>query len=193
MRFLLLLCLGLFATFTFGQDLLSIPTMPLRNWSGELPGQADLTSESVPLPQTFTSVNPVDAPSTIQPSTCTQNNGKTCPEWLHKLIGQYPPVNVPEQWDGQTDGFFTIGNGRRALHPDKKSWMLFAVAHAGMWASTAIAVRNYPRSKEQANSEYPAAAALTGMDLLLFKTINPALPLGPPVYAMIHYSRAASK
>jgi hypothetical protein len=138
-------------------------------------------------------VKPVDAPSATQPSTCTQNNGKACPERLHKLIGQYPPVEVSERWNGRPDGFFTLGNSRRALHPENKSWMLFAVAHAGMWASTAIAVRNYPRSKEQARSEYPAVAALTGMDLLLFKTISPALPLGPPVYAMIHYSRAAAK
>jgi hypothetical protein len=196
MRFLSLLCLGLlglFATFTFGQDLLSIQNMPPRTGSAEIPAPAKLSSESVSLPRTPASVNPVDAPSATQHSTCTLNDGKPCPEWLRTLIGQYPPVHVSERWNGQPDGFFTMGNGRRGLHPDKKSWMLFAVAHAGMWASTAIAVKNYPRSKEQANSEYPAVAALTGVDLLLFKTINPALPLGPPIYAMIHYSRAASR
>jgi hypothetical protein len=193
MRFLSLLCLGLFSTLTFGQDLLLIQNLPLRTGATDIPAPAKLGGESVSLPQMPSSANPVDAPSAIQPSTCTQNNGKTCPEWLHRLIGQYPPVAAHERWNGQADGFFTIGNGRRALRPDKKSWMLFAVAHAGMWASTAMAVRDFPRSKEQATSEYPAAAALTGMDLLLFKTISPALPVGPPIYAMIHYSRAASK
>lgn len=30
--------------------------------------------------------------SAAKQTTCTENNGKPCPEWLHKLIGQYPPV-----------------------------------------------------------------------------------------------------
>ena len=106
---------------------------------------------------------------------------------------QYPPIDVTERWNGQPDHFFTFGNARRALHPDKKSWLLFAAAHAGMWASTAIAVRNHRTSHEEAHSEYPAVAFMTGIDLLVFKTISPALSVGPPVYAMIHYSRAAAK
>jgi hypothetical protein len=194
MRFLLSICLGLFSTFTLGQDF-SIQNIPLRNASADIPSTARLTSDgqaSVPLRQTPTTTKLFDAPSAVQ-SSCTQRNGKPCPAWLHKLVGQYPPVAARERWNGKPDGLFTIGNGRRALHPDKKCWMLFAAAHAGMWASTVMAVRNFPASKEQADSEYPAAAVLTGMDLLLFKTINPALPLGPPVYAMVHYSRAASK
>ena len=193
MKFPSLLCLGLFSTFSFGQGPLLIQNMPPGIGSAELSAEAKLTSASVPLPQIPTSVNAVDAPSATQHSTCIQNNGKACPEWLHKLIGQYPPVEVREQWNGRPDGFFTIGTGQRALHPDKKSWMLFALAHAGMWASTVMAVRDFPSSKEQARSEYPAVAALTGMDLLLFKTISPAMAVGPTVYAMVHYSRAASK
>jgi hypothetical protein len=192
MRFLSLLCLGLFSTFTFGQNPFSIQNVPPGTGSADVPAQAKLVGTSVPFPQMPAPVTPVDAPSATQHSTCV-NNEKTCPEWLHKLIGQYPPVAVSERWNGQPDGFFTMGDGRRALHPDKKSWMLFAVAHAGMWASTAIAVRNFPSSKEQSNSEYPAVAAMTSIDLLLFKTINPAMSVGPPVYAMVHYSRAASR
>jgi hypothetical protein len=100
---------------------------------------------------------------------------------------------VTERWNRQTDHFFTFGNARRALHPDKKSWMLFAAAHAGMWASTVIAVRNHRTSKEEAHSEYPAAAFMTGMDLLVFKTISPSLSVGPAIYAMVYYSRAAAR
>ncbi|MBZ5687185.1 MAG: hypothetical protein LAP86_19355 [Acidobacteriia bacterium] len=135
----------------------------------------------------------VDAPSVTQQSNCTQNSGKPCPEWVHKLIGPYPPIDVTERWNRQPDHFFTFGNARRALHPDKKSWMLFAAAHAGMWASTVIAVRNHRTSKEEAHSEYPAAAFMTGMDLLVFKTISPSLSVGPAMYAMFHYSRAAAR
>lgn len=28
-------------------------------------------------------------------TTCTKSNGDLCPEWLHKLIGQYPPAAQP--------------------------------------------------------------------------------------------------
>jgi hypothetical protein len=192
MRFLSLLCLGLFSALTFGQEL-SVGNMPMRTESGDVPARAKLSSPSVPLEESSASVNPVDAPSATQPSTCTQNGGKACPAWLRKLIGQYPPVKVSDRWNGHRDGFFTIGTGHRTLHPDKKSWTLFAVAHAGMWASTVIAVRDFPTSKEEANSEYPAAAVVTGMDLLVFKTISPVISVGPPVYGMVHYSRAASR
>jgi hypothetical protein len=33
-----------------------------------------------------------NAPSATQATTCTARNGKACPEWVHKLIGQYPPL-----------------------------------------------------------------------------------------------------
>lgn len=25
-------------------------------------------------------------------TTCTENNGKPCPKWLHRMVGQYPPT-----------------------------------------------------------------------------------------------------
>jgi hypothetical protein len=34
---------------------------------------------------------------------------------------------------------------------------------------------------------------MTGMDLLVFKTISPSLSVGPAIYAMVHYSRAAAR
>jgi hypothetical protein len=112
---------------------------------------------------------------------------------VHKLIGRYPPIDLTERWNRQPDHFFTFGNARRALHPDKKSWMLFTAAHAGMWASAVIAVRNHRTSKEEGHSEYPAAAFMTGMDLLVFKTISPSLSVGPAIFAMFHYSKAAAR
>ena len=158
---------------------------------------AELTSEDGQVPvadlQNSRPAKLVDAPSATQESNCIQNTGKPCPEWVHKLIGRYPPIDVTERWNRQPDHFFTFGNARRALHPDKKSWMLFAAAHVGMWASTVIAVRNHRTSKEEAHSEYPAAAFMTGMDLLVFKTISPALSVGPAIYATFHYSRAAAR
>src|SRR5438309_1635050 len=32
-----------------------------------------------------------NAPSATQATTCTEKNGKPCPPWVHKLVGQYPP------------------------------------------------------------------------------------------------------
>lgn len=196
MRFLFVLCLGLFCTCMFGQGPISDQSTPPRTPVG-LSSAAESTSEdgqaSVPDPRMSTATTLADAPSVTQQSNCTQNSGKPCPEWVHKLIGRYPPIDVTEHWNRQPDRFFTIGNGRRALHPDKKSWMLFAAAHAGMWASTVVAVRNHRTSKDAAHSEYPAAAFMTGMDLLVFKTISPSLSVGPAIYAMVHYSRAAAR
>lgn len=196
MRVLFALCLGLCSAYIFGQDLTSNQKTPPQTTAADSSSATRLTSESsqAPIPQqTPAPANLVDTPSATQQSSCTQNNGKPCPEWLHKLTGQYPPIDVTERWNGQPDHFFTVGNARRALHPDKKSWILFTVAHAGMWASTVIAVRNYRTSKEEAHSEYPAVAFMTGFDLLFFKTVSPAISVGPPVYAMIHYSRAAAR
>jgi hypothetical protein len=197
MRFHFVLCLGLFCTCMFGQGPISNQSTPPRTPLAGLSSAAELTSEDgqapVPDPQMSKATKLVDAPSVTQQSNCTQNTGKPCPEWVHKLIGRYPPIDVSERWNRQPDHFFTIGNGRRALHPDKKSWMLFTAAHVGMWASTVIAVRNHRTSKEEAHSEYPAVAFMTGMDLLAFKTISPSLSVGPAIYAMFHYSRAAAR
>jgi hypothetical protein len=181
----------------FGQDPTANQQTAQRTTSADTSVAPQLSGEIAPHPalaqQTSTPADLADAPSATQQSSCTQKSGKPCPEWLHKLIRQYPPIDVSERWDGQPDHFFTFGNARRALHPDKKSWLLFTAAHAGMWASTIIAVRNHRTSHEEAHSEYPAVVFMTGIDLLVFKTISPSLSVGPPVYAMVHYSRAAAK
>ena len=170
MRFIFVLCLGLSSTCMFGQGPISNESTPPRTPLASLSSaesnsedkQALVADPLMPKPTKL-----VDAPSVTHQSDCIQNAGKPCPEWVHKLIGPYPPIDVTERWNRQPDHFFTFGNARRALHPDKKSWMLFAVAHAGMWASTVIAVRNHRTSKEEGHSEYPAAAFMTGMDLLV--------------------------
>jgi hypothetical protein len=196
MRFLFVVCLGFFCTCMFAQGPSSNQN-PLRTSLTGLSFAAELTSEDGQVPvadlQNPKSAELADAPSATQESNYTQHTGKPCPEWVHKLIGRYPPIDMTERWNRQPDHFFTFGNARRALHPDKKSWMLFAAAHAGMWASTVVAVRNHRTSTEEAHSEYPAAAFMTGIDLLVFKTISPSLSVGPAIYATFHYSRAAAK
>src|SRR6516225_5082230 len=120
----------------FGQDPTANQQTAQRTTSADTSVAPQLSGEIAPHPalaqQTSTPADLADAPSATQQSSCTQKSGKPCPEWLHKLIRQYPPIDVSERWDGQPDHFFTFGNARRALHPDKKSWLLFTAAHAGM-------------------------------------------------------------
>jgi hypothetical protein len=202
MRVLLPLSLALFSTFSFARDLSSTGTAPRQLASADIPARISLTGVHDPgltsRQQEPTSTNLIDAPSvaaqsTTAQSTCTWNNHKPCSALLNKIIGAYPPIRVREEWNGEPDSFFAVGDGRRTLHPDKGSWAWFAVTHAAMWASAVAAARNYPASNQPANSAYPAAAAITGFDFLLFKTISPAMSVAPPVCAIIVYSLAASK
>lgn len=127
-------------------------------------------------------------------STCTMNSGKPCPEWLHKWIGQYPPLPTPEESRRARDArFFSLGDGESRLKPDRPSWAIFIGGHAAAWAATIVAVRRVRTSSEAADSEYPAMGALTGMDLLAFLTVCPAIGSAPPGYAIYHYTKAALK
>lgn len=193
MRFLFVLWLGFFCTSPFGQDSLCNQITP-----GATPGHSSTAANSSsqtqrPSQPPATPTHLVDAPSATKISTCTQADGKPCPEWLQTLIGQFPRSDVSEHWNGHPDHFFTFGNARRALHPDKKSWMVFTLAHAGMWAAAVTAVRNNRSSGQEAHSGYPAVAFLTGLDFLVFKMASPALSVGPPIYATIQYSKTAAK
>jgi hypothetical protein len=134
-----------------------------------------------------------DTPSAIQPPTC-QNGQPFTTGTLGKLTGSCPfDKQAVAKWDGTPDGFFHFGNGRRALHPDKRSWAIFAAAHAGLWAATAIAVNRHNRSHEEAHSEYPAVVFMTGFDFLMFKTLSPVLGTGPAIYGTVHYSIASTQ
>src|SRR5579872_7530578 len=105
MRVLYVLCLGLFGTCMFGQGPIPNQSTPPRTPIAGLSSAAKLTSEegqaTVSDPQMSKPTRLVDAPSVTQQTTCTQNNGKPCPEWVHKLIGQYPPSSESEEFQPQ--------------------------------------------------------------------------------------------
>jgi hypothetical protein len=197
MRFRWLFCLGLFSTFAFGQER-SIKNISLQNDAAVVPITAGSTSDnrpaSVPLqPTPPTPITLFDAPFPTAQSNCTQDNAKLCPECMHGPISDCPAGPVTERSQPERDHFFSMGDGRRALRPDKKSWLWFAAAQATMWVSGVAAVKNSPASNQGADSAYPAAAVLTGMDLLFFKTIGPVWSVGRPIYATVYWSRAALK
>jgi hypothetical protein len=195
MRFLWLFCLGLFSTFTFAQDPSSIKNIPLESATADVPGTAGSTKDDKPATDQFqqTLTTLFDAPSSTAQANCAQRNAKACVECVHKPIAECSAAHISERSKPERDHFFAMGDGRRVLHPDKKSWLWFAVAHATMWVSGVAAVRNSPTSNQGADSAYPAAAVLTGVDLLVFKTISPAWSVGPPIYATVCWSRAALK
>ena len=140
-----------------------------------------------------------NAPSAIQETTCTERNGRPCPEWVHKLVGQYPPS--PESREPQlvrdpsTVHFWTYrGFGEPPLRNNKQVFRskLFIGAHIGGAIAMVMACRN-KRSGEEWHSEVPAVAALFGMDYLQFRFIGGPNAIGGPVYEMIKYGRAGTK
>lgn len=140
-----------------------------------------------------------DSPSATQPKTCTNNNGKPCPEWVHKLIGQYPPLpeskELQPERDPATVHFWTYrGWNEPPLRNNKQVFRskLFVAAHVGGAIAMIVACRN-PRSREEWHSEVPAVVAMFGMDYLQFRFIGGPNAIGAPVYEMIRYSRASTK
>jgi len=148
---------------------------------------------------TSTSTTIPDAPSNTQATTCIENNGKSCPEWVHKLVGQYPPLSVPGkrhlQRDPSTVHFWTYrGLDEPPLRTNKQVFRskLFIATHVGGAIAMIVACRN-SRSREEWHSEVPAVAALFGMDYLQFRFIGGPNALAAPIYEMIHYGRASTR
>jgi hypothetical protein len=139
------------------------------------------------------------APSAVEATTCTRNNGKPCPEWVHKLIGQYPPSpesgNFQSQRDPSTVHFWTYrGVDEPPLRTNKQVFRskLFLAAHIGGAIAMIVACRR-KNSGEDWGSEVPAVAGIFGLDYIQFRFIGGPNAIGPPIYEMIHYGLASAK
>ena len=139
------------------------------------------------------------APSATQATTCTQNNGKPCPPWLHNLIGQYPPSpesgKFQPQRDPSTVHFWTYrGPADPPLRTNKQVFRskLFLAAHIGGAIAMIVACRS-KNSGEDWGSEVPAVAGIFGLDYIQFRFIGGPNAIGPPIYEMIHYGLASAK
>ena len=138
-----------------------------------------------------------DAPT--QGTTCTKNNGKPCAEWVHKVVGQYPPLpdsgTTAAQRDPATVHFWTyrvweepqLRSNKQVFHSK-----IFIATHVGGAIAMAVACRT-KNSGEQWKSEVPAVSAMFGMDYLQFRFIGGPNAVAAPVYEMIHYSRASTR
>jgi len=138
-----------------------------------------------------------DEPSAMQATTCTQHNGRPCPAWLHKLIGQYPPLPETERSETQLAParvhFWTYRGGQDPpLRSNREVFhsKLFLAAHIGGAIAFSVACRT-KNSGETWRQGVPAVAAIFGMDYLQFRFVGGPNAIGPPVYEMIHYGLAS--
>lgn len=140
-----------------------------------------------------------NAPSISQATKCTENNGKPCPQWVHKLIGQYPPL--PESpvrmiaRDPASVHFWTYrGLAEPPLRTNKQVFRskVFVAAHVGGAIAMIVACRT-KGSKEDWGSEAPAVGAIFGLDYLQFRYVGGPNAIGPPIYEMVHYGLASTK
>lgn len=140
-----------------------------------------------------------DSPAVSETTTCTGHNGKPCPEWLHKLIGQYPPLSessVPQMRRDRASVHFWTYRGWQdpPLRTNEEVFRskLFVAAHVGGAVALIVACRN-KSSREDWGSEVPAVAAMFGIDYLQFRFVGGPNAVGPAVYEMIHYGRASTR
>ena len=134
---------------------------------GATPGNCQ---ETVPPSPESPNIGLPNAPSETKATTCTKNDGKPCPNWLHKWIGQYPPLPEsatpqPER-DPSSVHFWTYrGWQDPPLRTNKQVFRskVFLAAHIGGAIAMIVACRT-KNSGEDWGSEVPAVAALFGMD-----------------------------
>jgi hypothetical protein len=137
-----------------------------------------------------------DAPSTTKQTTCTENNGKPCPEWLHKMIGQYPPAPYPSYGTVKHAGFFTLGNPNGPQLRSGKTMLKSKVWWVGnglMWAAVVTDVRYTHGARENAWSEYPAVAGVSALSYVTDRWIDRSFSVGEYAYTIQHYVRDAFK
>ena len=179
----------------------------MRHWSCCALGLAALslvfgttlaTCQDIPASSNSESATIPNAPSATQTSTCTERNGNPCPEWVHKLVGQYPPLLEPSlrsPRDPSTVHFWTYrGWQEPPLRTNKEVFRskLFLATHVGGAIAMIVACRN-PRSREKWHSEVPAVGAMLGIDYLQFRFVGGPNAIGPAIYQMIHYGIAATR
>ncbi|HUM04030.1 MAG TPA: hypothetical protein VLT90_01130 [Terriglobales bacterium] len=138
------------------------------------------------------------APSAAHGTTCTERNGKPCPEWVHKWIGQYPHLPQSEpllERDPSTVHLWTYRRlGEPALRTNKEVFhsKVFITAHVGGAIAMAVACRN-KNSGYSWGEQVPAVSALFAIDYLQFRFVGAPNAIAPPVYEMIKYGRASTK
>ena len=136
-----------------------------------------------------------EAPSSA--TTCTEKNGKPCPEWVHKLVGPYPRLpesKMPEAVRDPASVHFWTYRGLQdpPLRSNKEVFRskVFLAAHVGGAVAMIVACRT-KNSGEDWGSEVPAVSALFVLDYVQFRFVGGPNAMIAPVYEMIRYGRAS--
>ena len=154
--------------------------------------------ETLPPSAGSNNAGPPNTPSVTKATTCTEKNGNPCPEWVHKLIGQYPPSpesEIQTEQDPVSVHFWTYrGWQDPPLRTNKQVFhsKVFLAAHIG-GAIAMIAACRTKNSGESCGSEVPGAAAMFGMDYLQFRFVGGPNAIAAPIYEMIHDGRASTR
>ena len=142
--------------------------------------------------------NVTNASSTIQTTTCTENNGKSCPEWLHKLIGQYPPLHDEGEYlesDQRSIHFWTYRGSQEApLRTNREVFhsKIFMASHIGGAIAMFVATRT-KNSGESLGGGTAAVATLFVMDYIQFRFVGGPNAVAAPICEMIHYGLASAR
>ena len=103
--------------------------------------------ETLPPSAGSNNAGPPNTLSVTKATTCTEKNGNPCPEWVHKLIGQYPPSpesEIQTEQDPSSVHFWTYrGWQDPPLRTNKQVFhsKVFLAAHIGGAIAMIVACR----------------------------------------------------
>jgi len=135
-----------------------------------------------------------DAPA---PSTTCISHEKACPEWLHKLIGQYPPVPARLGLGPTMPGPVHVYTFRKhwddpPLRTYRKTFTSpwFLASQGVMIASMVVACRRSRYTGEEFHSEAPFTVGVFGLNLLVDRYLDELYAVGSAALVSQHYIRA---
>ena len=135
-----------------------------------------------------------DAPA---PSTTCVSHDQPCPEWLHKLIGQYPPAALRQGMPSVMPGPVHVYTFRKhwddpPLRTYRKTFTSpwFVASQGVMIASMVIACRRSRYTGEEFHSEAPYTAGVFGLNLLVDRYLDELYAVGSAALVSQHYIRA---
>ena len=135
-----------------------------------------------------------DAPSSSnQNITCTRGDGKPCPKWVLKLVGQYPPFPDKTELGVRTTPahvwtFRKNWNDPPLRQPFKSKF--FLISQGIMLTSMIVACKRSQYTGEEFHSEAPWTIGVVGMDYLFDRYLDELFSISAASVVTQHYIRA---
>lgn len=138
-----------------------------------------------------------DAPQPA-PTTCTMPSGNPCPAWLHKLIGQYPPIKqqyVYPTWQETLTGHHAVMFWSAQGLAVASSVADIEITHQGLAHHNCVEGNDELPQHPSRGHLYAYTFAFTGpvvgFDLLMRKLGIPIAPYAPALVAAGKHAYAA--